>query len=164
MAFCPRLPTATESNCIRSLYLCLRQVRERSCVHPRSYLWCFKPPGSERETKTFLPLSTTSADNPAARCGPGRPLPPLQTDVGDNLLAHTWKRAVRCNIHDCEELQPQSKPRPGCRTPPPRQGLAASIGSGSEGQSERSLAPLGFLMPELQLLDQGLQFSGEFCK
>lgn len=46
-----------------------------------------------RETKTVLPLSATSADNPAARCRLGRPLPPLQTDVGDNLLAYTWTRA-----------------------------------------------------------------------
>lgn len=174
MAFCPRLPTATESNCIRSLYLCLRQVWERSCVHPHSYLWCFRPPGSECETKMVLPLSTTSADNPAASCGLGRPLPLLQADVGDNVLAYTWTRgphlARRALKHSwlgglAAAIKARAWSVCGARTPPPRQELAARKGSGSEGPSQRFLAPLWYFMPELQLLDQGLQFSSEFlCK
>lgn len=151
MAFCPRLPTAPESNCIRSLYLCLRQVWERSCVHPDSYLWCFRPPGSERETKMVLPLSTTSTDNPAARCGLGRPLPPLQTDVGDNLLAYTWTRgphlARRALKHSwlggvAAAIKAGAGSACGARTPPPPQELAARKGSGREGRSQRFLAAL----------------------
>lgn len=86
------LPTAVESNCIRSLHLCLRQVWKCSCVQPGSYLWCFRPPGCECETKTILLFSTTSSDNPAARCELSEARPLLQTDVRDYLLANTWMR------------------------------------------------------------------------
>lgn len=156
--FLSRLPTATESNCIRSLYLRLRQVWDRSCVHPHSYLWCFRPPGSECETKTVLPLSTTSADNRAARCGLGRPLPPPQTDVGDNLLAYTWTRgptfARRALKHlwlrgAAATIKASAWSACSPPTPPPWQELAAPKGGGSGGQSERFLAPLWYFMPEL---------------
>lgn len=147
VAFGSPLPTAAESHCIRSLHLCLRQVWERSCVHPGSYLWCFGPPGSERETKTVLWLSVTSADNPAARSRLGRPLPLLQTDVGDNLLAYTWTRgpnlARRALKHSW--LGGVAAAIKACawrvrspRTPPPLQELAARKGSGSEGRRDCS--------------------------
>lgn len=147
MAFGPHLPTATESNCIRSPHLCLRQVWERSCVHPYSYLWCFGPPGSECETKTVLLLSTTSADNRAARSRLGRPLPLLQTDVGDNLLAYTWtcgpNLARRALKHSwLGGVAATIKAYAWCvcspRTLPPLQELAERKGSGSEGRRDCS--------------------------
>lgn len=79
----PVSPT-TQSNHIRSLYLCLGQVRRCSCVHPRSTFGVEGPPalnvrpqkkkGKKRERgkkKLFhshflsLCLSSASADNPA---------------------------------------------------------------------------------------------------
>lgn len=53
--------------------LCLRPRRgaERSCVRPRSRLWCLGPPGSEREARTAQPPRTAgpaaAARTPAPR-------------------------------------------------------------------------------------------------
>lgn len=115
----PRLPTATESSRVRSLYLCLRQVWERSCVHPRSYLWCWRPPGSGRETKTVLPLSAPRRPS-AARLhrprGPNLPRPaPSSRDSGSGER--------------------------GAGAGAPR-GSGSGSGSGSRGQSRSLLAPL----------------------
>lgn len=57
----------TQSNHIRSLYLCPRQVRQCSCVHPPLYLWCWSPSGGKWESRKCSGCleKTTSADNPA---------------------------------------------------------------------------------------------------
>lgn len=57
----------TQSNHIRSLYLCPRQVRQSSCVHPPLYLWCWSPSGGKWESRKYSGCleKTTSADNPA---------------------------------------------------------------------------------------------------
>lgn len=72
----PVSPT-TQSNHIRSLYLCLGQVRHCSCVHPRTTFGVEGPPAlnvrpsKKIKKKLFhshflsLCLSSASADNPA---------------------------------------------------------------------------------------------------
>lgn len=68
---CSPVSPTTQSNRIRSLYLCLGQVRHRSCVHPRSTFGVEGPPAvnvrPQKNSFTLIfCLSSASADNPAA--------------------------------------------------------------------------------------------------
>lgn len=95
----------TESNRIRSLYLRLRQARERSCVRPSAYLWSF---GLEAagESKTRLRLGgLRGRPAPAAAGGrhpgshlaapPGAPRPAARPAPARGLGAEGAQRASR---------------------------------------------------------------------
>lgn len=137
-AFCPGLPTAMESNRIRSLYLCLRQVWERSCVHPCSYLWCFGPPGSGWDQNGPAALSLlrwqcgcSQAAGEAAAAAANRC---RQQPAGSHLAA-TLPPRQRWDLHGSEGAQPQSKPAPGSW----RRGEAAGAGARDAGMARAAL-------------------------
>ena len=100
MALCPHLPTTTESNYIRSLYLCLRHVWERSCVHPHSTFSVSAPGRQMRDQNCSATLNYICWQSCSLAAGCRGPAPPRWTDVGDNLLAHTCTSFP--NLTDCE--------------------------------------------------------------
>lgn len=55
-----------QSQTILDLFICARGMFGSAAVSTPNLPLVFQPPGGKWETKTVLPLSTTSADNPAA--------------------------------------------------------------------------------------------------
>lgn len=126
----PVSPT-TQSNHIRSLYLCLGQVRRCSCVHPRSTFGVEGPPAlnvrpqkkkekeRERKKKLFhshflsLCLSSASADNPAVwlraaalrKRGGGRGRMEAQQGEGEGEGV-AWTPGSLCWTDVCNNLLP----------------------------------------------------------
>lgn len=99
MALCPHLPTTTESNYIRSLYLCPRHVWECSCVHPQSTFTVSAPRWQMWDQNCSATLNYICWQSSSLAAGCWGPVPPLQTDVGNNLLAHTCTSFP--NLTDC---------------------------------------------------------------
>lgn len=93
------LPTTTESNYVRSLYLCLRHVWERSCVHPHSTFSVSAPRRQMWDQNCSATLNYICWQSCSLAAGCQGPVPPLETDVGSNLLAHTCISFP--NLMDC---------------------------------------------------------------
>lgn len=67
----PVSPPPRSQTTLDLLFMPKASLGAQLCPPPSSYLWCFRPPGSEWETKTVQPLSTASADNRALAAGQG---------------------------------------------------------------------------------------------
>lgn len=148
MAFRPRLPTATESNCIRSLYSRLRQVRERSCVHPLLLPLVFQA-SRQREGDQNGPAalnylrwqSGRSLPAGGGRCRRGEQMSATTCELTPGRAARTSRPRAETFMtprtggrHQSPAPGPPAAPQP--RRPAAWRGLAAPTGSRSTGAEQ----------------------------
>lgn len=106
----PVSPPPRSQTTLDLLFMPKASLGAQLCPPPSSYLWCFRPPGSEWETKTVQPLSTASADNRALAAGQGGCCRHCQQMLATTCAARTC--TAPWNIHDSKDPRATIKARP----------------------------------------------------